>query len=70
VVAPMIEAKRAFTETWLTDIEGSVREMIDAHPALYKLPRQDKENAAACAARHLLLAIRGRSIAELDYHHP
>jgi len=34
------------------------------------LPEKDKENASASAARHLLLAVRGQSIVELDYHHP
>jgi hypothetical protein len=67
---PLIGAKQAFTDEWLNNIVISVREMIEALPALYKLPAWDKEAASIAGARHLLLAVRSRSIAELDCHHP
>ncbi len=69
-IRALIDAKQAFTDEWLSNLVVGVREMIDAHPVLHKLPEWDKEIASAGAARHLLLAIRGQSIAELDYDHP
>ncbi len=62
---PLIDLKRAFTANQLPDLERDLQIFIAAHPIYSDLPRQDQNNAAHCAALHLLLAIRSQSVVGL-----
>ena len=55
-------AKQRFTVQVKHGVEQLIREAIALHPVLRRLPVRDRENAARCGTRHLLLAIRSEAV--------
>ena len=57
--------KQRFSAQVKHSFEFLIREAIANHPLLRFLPPEDKINAARCATRHGLLAVRSQSVVDL-----
>lgn len=60
--AGYLDAKQRFTVQVKHSVEQLIREAIALHPVLRRLPVRDRENAARCGTRYLLLAIRSQAV--------